>query len=88
MQILSLETVQQMVVHVGSEGLCASFKSVIDGETVEMMVQRPAGCGIGDPLPEHRDLSIVSRLDMSDRVVAAHTELGAIFLQMWEDGEL
>ena len=88
MMILSLKQVQRLVVQIRDEGLCASFRSVFDGDVVEMLVQSPRGRAIGDPLPDYRDVSIVTRPDSEDRVVAAHTELGALFLQMAEAGEL
>ena len=85
MMIFKMTQVHELVNHSGPEGLWTSFGSQNLGE---MMVQRPSRSRCGDPIPEVRDVSVRRLRDSEDHVVAAHTELGAIFLSMLAAGEL
>jgi hypothetical protein len=88
MQIFTLKQVQAIVEHAGPEGLWTSYGAQIDGEHVEMMIGHPAHARHGEAAPAVRDVSAVRLAGSEDHVVAAHTELGALFLDMLAAGEL
>jgi hypothetical protein len=87
MKTVSQETVHAIVERAPAEGLWTSFGSWGLGE---MGVLWPAKAGKGDRIPEVRDLSVLRLPDgePGEHAVAAHTEVGALFLAMLEAGEL
>lgn len=81
---MTLEQVRELVAHAGDEGLWSSFGSQGFGE---IMVGCPKG-STGKDATDLRDVAVRRLTDSEDHLVVAHTELGAIFLQMLVDGEL
>jgi hypothetical protein len=84
MYMMTLEQVQELARRAGDEGLWSSFGSQEHGEA---MTGCPRG-STGRDATALRDVSVRSLADSSEQLVVAHTELGAIFLQMLVDDEL
>ena len=84
MQVFTMTQVQELVKHAGPEGLWTSLGSLEFGE---MMVGCPKGKA-GRDVAELRDVAVRRLTGTEDHAVVAHTELGALFLQMLVDGEL
>ena len=84
MKVFTMTQVHEVVKHAGPEGLWTSHGTQ---ELGEMMVSCPKGKA-GRHMTDLRDVAVRRLTGSEDHAVVAHTELGAIFLQMLADGEL
>lgn len=84
MKVFTMTQVHEVVKHAGPEGLWTSHGTQ---EIGEMMVGCPKG-ETGRHMTDLRDLSVRRMAGSEDHAVVAHTELGAIFLDMLARGEL